>query len=163
QPVLLPATPVADMPSPEPVVFEGPSASAPSRPPPKSTEPPAWATAVSPGGALTVLARDHEVVLRRPDRTVKALGPGKPIAVAFGSWLDADTGWVECWSIPKRRKLATYRAPVPIGATRFAPDGSMLVIGGWNGQLAWLTLPDGKLVATRQMPKDLVAAAAFSP
>jgi hypothetical protein len=39
----------------------------------------------------------------------------------------------------------------------------MLVIGGWNGMLAWLTLPDGEMVATRQLSKDLVASAAFSP
>ena len=39
----------------------------------------------------------------------------------------------------------------------------MLVIGGWNGLLAWRTLPGGELVAERQLPKSLVAAAAFSP
>jgi WD40 repeat protein len=204
---------------------------------------------------LTAEARDREVVLRRPDGTVTALGPGKPLALAFaphdqelatagpgplvrtwdyqgnplaearvaaaaralaytpdgrwllvldaaggisvldprslasltgwtvegpanslacapdgqtvavacGSWLDAETGWVECWSIPLQRKLACYRASAPVGATRFAPDGRILVIGGWNGFLAWRTLPGGELAAERQMPKDLVAAAAFSP
>jgi hypothetical protein len=254
QPVLLPATPVPRL-SPEPIVVETWTVSSPSLPPPKSAEPPAWATAASSRGALTVLARDHEVVLRRPDGTDKALGPGKPIAVAFapdgkqlatvgpgplvrtwdergclqaktcvsaaaraatytpdgtyllildaggdigvrdpktlaplsvwsveplansiacspdgrtvavafGSWLDADPGWVECWSIPERRKLATYRASVPIGATRFAPDSRTLVIGGWNGWLGWLVLPEGELIAERQLSKDLVAAAAFSP
>jgi beta-lactamase regulating signal transducer with metallopeptidase domain len=219
-----------------------------------SAEPPAWATAPAPGGAVTAVARDNEVVLRRPDGTVKVLGPGKPIAlafapdgkrlattgpgtlvrtwddrgcllaqacvsakalalaftpdgtyllvldaaggisvrdpstlaplsswtversansiacspdgrcvaVAFGSWL-GETGWVECWSIGERRKLFTYEASVPVGATRFAPDGGMLIIGGWNGLLAWRTLPGGELLAERQMPKNLVAAAAFSP
>jgi bla regulator protein blaR1 len=226
-----------------------------ARPAPKAAEPPAWATAPAPGGAVTAVARDREVVLRRPDGTVKALGPGKPVAlafapdgkrlatagpgtlvrtwddrgcllaeasvpapawavasvpdgtrflvldasgrisvldahtlaplgawsvegpanslacspdgrcvaVAFGSWLDADTGWVECWSIPERRKLARYEASAPVGATRFAPDGGTLVVGGWNGLLAWRTLPGGELVAERHLRKDLVAAAAFSP
>ncbi len=224
-------------------------------PPPKSAEPPAWATAPAPGGAVAAVARDNEVVLRRPDGTVTALGPGKPVAlafapdiqrlatagpgalvrtwdywgnslaearvptaargiaytpdggrllvldaaggisvrdphtlapvagwsvegpangiacapdgqtvaVAFGSWLDAENGWVECWSIPERRKLGRYRASAPVGATRFGPDGRTLVIGGWNGFLAWRTLPGGELVAERQLPKSLVAAAAFSP
>jgi hypothetical protein len=52
---------------------------------------------------------------------------------------------------------------VPVGATRFAPDGRMLVIGGWNGLLTWRTLPGGELIAERQLPKGVVAAAAFSP
>jgi beta-lactamase regulating signal transducer with metallopeptidase domain len=228
-----------------------------SRPlvPPKSAEPRAWATAPAPGGAVTAVARDHEVVLRRQDGTVTALGPGKPVAlafapdgkqlatagpgtlvrtwddrggllaqahvpaaawaiayapdgtcilvldavggisvcdpytlalrtswtvegpanslafspdgrcvaVAFGSWLDAESGWVECWSIRERRPLATYEASAPVGATRFSPDGSLLVIGGWNGLLAWRTLPRGELIAERKLSKDLVAAAAFSP
>jgi beta-lactamase regulating signal transducer with metallopeptidase domain len=223
-------------------------------PRPKSAEPPAWATAAAPSGALTALARDYEVVLRRSDGTVKALGPGKPLALAFapdskrlatagpgplvrtwddrgrmlakasvpaaarsitytpdgtrllvldaagsisvlhpetlapltswsvegpantiacapdnrtvavacGSWL-SEVGWVECWSIGEPRMLARYAMSAPVGATRFTPDGGMLVIGGWNGLLAWRKLPDGELVATRQLPKDLVAAASFSP
>jgi bla regulator protein blaR1 len=223
--------------------------------PPKPAGPPAWATATAPGGTVTAEARDDEVVLRRPDGTETALGPGKPlalafapdeqrlatagpgtlvrtwdyrgnclaeghvsaaaraiaytpdgrcllvldaaggisvrdphtlasvsgwsvdgpanslacapdgqtVAVAFGSWLDMDAGWVECWSIPSQQKLACYRASAPVGATRFGPDGKRLVIGGWNGLLAWRTLPGGELVAERQLPKGLVAATAFSP
>ncbi|HEY7152666.1 MAG TPA: M56 family metallopeptidase, partial [Gemmataceae bacterium] len=212
------------------------------RPPPtpKSAEPLAWATAPGPGGAVTALARDNEVVLRRRDGTVTALGPGKPlalafapntqrlatagpgplvrtwdyggnplaearllaaargiaytpdgrqllvldaaggisvldpnsldpvagwsvegpansiacgpdsqtVAVSFGSWLDAETGWVECWSIAERRKLdRNYSASAPVGAARFGPDGRTLVLGGWNGLLTWRTLPDGDLIA----------------
>jgi WD40 repeat protein len=208
---------------------------------------------VAPNGAITALARDHEVVLRRADGTVKVLGPGKPLALAFapdskglatagpgplvrtwddrgrlmakarvpaaawsitytpdgtqllvldaagcisvlhpetlapltswsvegpantitcspdsrtvavacGSWL-GEVGWVECWSITEPRKLARYAMWAPVGATRFAPDGSMLVIGSWNGSLAWRKLPDGELVAVRQLSKDLVAGASFS-
>ena len=36
-------------------------------------------------------------------------------------------------------------------------------MGGWNGSLLWRRLPDGELVAARQLPKDLVAASSFSP
>jgi beta-lactamase regulating signal transducer with metallopeptidase domain len=225
----------------------------PSRPR-RSTEPPAWATATAPGGAVTALARDREVVLRRADGTVTILGPGKPLALAFaphghqlatagpgslvrtwddrgsllatacvpaparaitytpdgtrilvldaaggisvrhpetlapltrwsvegtansiacapdgrtvavacGSWLD-ETGWVECWSINERQKQSSFAMGAPVGATRFAPDGGMLVIGGWNGSFAWRKVPGGELVAERQLAKDLVAAAAFSP
>jgi beta-lactamase regulating signal transducer with metallopeptidase domain len=262
QPVLRAATPESTVSSQESAV-ESPTGfpesyswtAAPSPSPvPKSAEPRAWATAPAPGGTVTVVARDNEVVLRRPDGTASVLGPGKPlalafapdgqrlatagpgdlvrtwdyqgnllaeahvpaaargvaytpdgdwllvldaaggisvrdpqtlasvtgwsvegpansiacapdgqtVAVAFGSWL-AETGWVECWSIPEQRKLACYRASAPVGATRFGPDGRTLVIGGWNGLLAWRTLPGGELVAERQMPKALVAAAAFSP
>jgi beta-lactamase regulating signal transducer with metallopeptidase domain len=223
-------------------------------PPPKTAEPPVWATATAPSGAVTALALDHEVVLRRADGTVKALGPGKPLALAFapdgkrvatagpgplvrtwddrgyllaeafvpapawsitytpdgtrllvldaaggisvrrpdtlaplarwsvggpansiacapdsrtvavacGSWL-GEIGWVECWSITEPRKLASYAMCAPVGATRFTPDGRVLVIGGWNGLLVWLKLPEGGFVAERQLSKDLVAAASFSP
>jgi hypothetical protein len=47
--------------------------------------------------------------------------------------------------------------------SRFTPDGRALVIGGWNGLIAWRTLPGGDLMAERQLSKDLVSAAAFSP
>jgi beta-lactamase regulating signal transducer with metallopeptidase domain len=258
QPVLRAATPeVPRLPrAPHRAEIQRPPSPSPHcPPPPKAAEPPAWATVPGPGGAITAVARDHEVVLRRLDGTVTALGPGKPIALAFapdsqrlatagpgnlvrtwdyrgnalaeartpaaalavcytpdgsrllvldaaggisvrdpqtlaavagwsvegpanslacapdgqtvavacGSWMDADNGWVECWSIPERRKVACYRASAPVGATRFASDGGTLVIGGWSGLLAWRRLPSGELVAERQLPKNLVAAAAFSP
>jgi beta-lactamase regulating signal transducer with metallopeptidase domain len=223
--------------------------------PTKPAEPPAWASVPSPSGLVTAMARENEVVLRCPDGTVKALGPGKPlalafapndqrfatagpgslirtwdywgkvlaegngpvaargitytadgdlllvldaaggisvrnpktldlvsswsvdgpansitcgpdgqtVAVSFGSWLDAETGWVECWSISERRRLATYSASAPVGASRFASDGSILVIGGWNGLLDWRKLPSGELISSRQLPKGVVAATAFSP
>jgi WD40 repeat protein len=93
-----------------------------------------------------------------------ACGPdNQTVAVAFGSWLDAETGWVECWSIPQRQKLASYSSSAPVGAARFRPDGQTLIVGGWNGLLTWHTLPGGELIAERQLPKGLVAAAAFSP
>jgi beta-lactamase regulating signal transducer with metallopeptidase domain len=255
QPVLRAAIPEVTAPPSAPLVAKMPLPSSPSPRPPKVTEPHAWATAAAPGGALTAVARDNEVVLRRADGTVIVLGPGKPLALAFapdgrrlatagpgtrvrtwddrgclvveahvpaaaravaytpdgalllvldaaggisvldpqslttqthwsvegpansiacapdnrtvavacGSWLDAETGWVEFWSIMEGRKLVTYTASAPVGATRFAPDGGMLVIGGWNGLSAWRTLPGGILVAERQLPKDMVAATAFSP
>ena len=256
QPMLRAATPeeVAELP-PAPVRAESPRSPAPSpRTRPKSAEPRAWAAAPAPGGQVTALARDHEVVLQRADGMVTALGPGKPlalafapnqqrlatagpgplvrmwdyrgnklaetrvpaaarsvaytpdgrrllvldaagaisvldpsslavvsawsvegpansiacgpdnetVAVAFGSWLDAETGWVECWSITEQRKLAHYSASAPVGASRFGPEGRMLILGGWNGLLTWRTR-GGELVAERQLPKGLVAAAAFSP
>jgi beta-lactamase regulating signal transducer with metallopeptidase domain len=98
-----------------------------------------------------------------PANSIACAPDSQTVAVAFGSWLDAEIGWVECWSIPERRMLVKYDAPAPVGATRFAPDGKMLVIGGWNGLLTWRKLPDGELFAERQLPKDVVAATAFSP
>jgi beta-lactamase regulating signal transducer with metallopeptidase domain len=261
QPILRAATPTEVAEAPPDTVFapvraEAPRSPAPSpRPRPKSVEPPAWASAPAPGGQVTAMARDREVVLRRADGTVTVLGPGKPlalafapnhqrlatagpgtlvrtwdyegnklaearvpaaarsiaytpdgrsllvldaaggisvldpsslatvsawsvegpansiacgpdsqtVAVAFGSWLDAETGGVECWSIPQQRKLASYSASAPVGAARFGPDGRTLVVGGWNGLLTWRILPGGELVAERQLPKGLVSAAAFSP
>lgn len=247
------AEPLPPAPVPPAASAEPPAPRCPA--PHKPTEPPAWATAPGPGGVLTAIARDHEVVLRRADGTAQVLGPGKPIAlafapggnqvatagpgmavrvwdasgrvlaeayapaaaravtytpdgarllvldaaggvsvldpttlatltswsvkgpassiacspdsrtvaVAFGSWLDADTGWVECWSIADRQKTASYSVAAPVGATRFAPDGRTLVIGSWDGSMTWRALPGGELIAERQLPKDLVAAAAFSP
>ncbi|OWK43041.1 Regulatory sensor-transducer, BlaR1/MecR1 family [Fimbriiglobus ruber] len=223
--------------------------------PRKLIEPSAWATARAPGGAVTAIARDHEVVLRGADGADHVLGPGKPVAlafaptgnraatagpgaavrlwddggrlladryapadaravaytpdgtrllvldaaggisvfdpatlapldrwavdgpansitctpdgravvIAFGSWLDADVGWTECWSIAEHRKMASYTAASAVGATRLSPDGRTLVVGSWDGLVAWRGLPQGDLIAERQLPKNLVAAAAFSP
>src|SRR5262249_13045441 len=71
QPVLRAAAPAVTEPAPGPVVAKHPRESSPRarpapRPPRKSTEPRPWATAAAPGGGLTVVARDKEVVLRRP-------------------------------------------------------------------------------------------------
>jgi hypothetical protein len=84
------------------------------------------------------------------------------VAVSFGSWLAAD-GWVECWSIGEQRKVASYTASAPVGASRFSPDGKTLVMGGWNGLVTWRSLPGGQFIADRHLPKQLVASAAFSP
>jgi beta-lactamase regulating signal transducer with metallopeptidase domain len=262
QPVLRAAAPESSEPSPDPVItkhtrpklWSGTETTPQPGPKLKSREPRSWATAVAPGGGITVLARDKEVVLRRTDGTETALIPGRPLALAFapggkrlatvgpgclvrtwddqgcllakgnlsaagraltytpdgsqllvldaagnisvrhpdtlaqlsswsvagpansiacapdgrtvavacGSWL-AETGWVECWSISERQKLAYYEMSAPVGATRFSPDGRTLIIGAWNGLLSWRALPDGKTIAERQLSKDLVASAAFSP
>ncbi len=256
QPVLRAATPGDIGSQAEPVaVGYSPSPGAPTCPPPRRTvEPRAWASASAPHGGLTVVARDHEVILRRPEGTSAVLGPGRPlalafapggrrlatagpgallrtwddrgrpiaeahtpvaarsvsftpdgtrllaldadggvsvldaetlsvvsrwavdgpansltlspdgvtVAIAFGSWL-SETGWVELWSIPDRRRIASYSAAGPVGAVRFTPDASVLIVGGWNGSVAWRSLPTGELITTRQLPKDMVAAAAFSP
>jgi beta-lactamase regulating signal transducer with metallopeptidase domain len=259
QPVLKAAAPqLTTSPEPDPVGIQSTqpvvSPSPLPRSVPKSREPRAWATVVAPGGGITVLARDKEVVLRYADGTEKPLGPGRPLALAFapdgkrlatvgpgnlvrtwddrgnllarasvpaagraltytpdgarllvldaaggisvrhpdtlaplggwsvegpansiacapdgrtvavacGSWLE-ESGWVECWSITEPQKLGYHEMRAPVGATRFTPDGRTLVIGAWNGLLSWRTLPDGKTVAERQLSKDLVASAAFSP
>src|SRR5262249_39761160 len=87
---------------------------------------------------------------------------GRTVAVSFGSWL-GETGWVELWSIPEQQKLTSYLASAPVGAARFAPDGKTLVIGSWNGLVAWRALRSGELRAERQVPKDIVATPAFCP
>jgi hypothetical protein len=97
-----------------------------------------------------------------PANSLACAPDGRTVVVAFGSWL-GETGWVECWSIPERRKLDTYPASAPVGAARFSPDGRTLVVGGWNGLVAWRAFPGGGLIAERQLTKDLVATAAFSP
>ncbi len=97
-----------------------------------------------------------------PANSIACSPDGRAVVVSFGSWL-AETGWVECWSIADRRKLASYPAPAPVGAARFTPSGDTLVIGGWNGRVVWRSLPSGNLIAERVLPKDLVATAAFSP
>jgi hypothetical protein len=97
-----------------------------------------------------------------PANSLACAPGGLTVAVAFGSWL-GETGWVELRSIADGRKRAAYPAPMPVGATRFAPDGGRLVVGGWNGLVLWLALPNGEVVAERQLPKDVVATAAFSP
>jgi len=97
-----------------------------------------------------------------PANSISCDPEGRIIAVSFGSWL-AETGWVELWSIPERRKLAGFPSSAPVGASRISPDGRTLIIGGWNGQIAWRTITGGELIAERQLSKDLVANAAFCP
>ena len=126
------------------------------------------------GGGLLVLDAAGGVTVHDP-RTLSPLanwlvdGPansvacspdGRTVAVAFGSWRSG-FGWVECWSIAEKRKLATYPAYGPVGAARFTPDGAGLVVGGWDGWVAWRSLPGGRLLAERQLPKRAVADAAF--
>src|SRR5262249_54597624 len=131
QPVLLTATP-APRALPETVMVEAVHVSLPSLPPPKPPEPPAWATAVSPDGALTVLARDREGVLRGADGTAIALGPGKPIAVAFapdGKRL-ATVGpgpLVRTWD-ERGCFLAKACARAAARAAVYTPDGSYLLV-----------------------------------
>jgi WD40 repeat protein len=97
-----------------------------------------------------------------PANSIACSPDSQTVAVSFGSWLSED-GWVECWSIAEQRKLASYPASGPVGAARFAPDGGLLVIGGWNGWVAWRTLPRGELLAERQLSKEVVSNSAFSP
>jgi WD40 repeat protein len=97
-----------------------------------------------------------------PANSIVCSPDGRTVAVSFGSWL-AETGWVECWSIDERKKMASYAASAPVGAARFTPDGATLILGSWNGLVAWRSLPGGELIAERQLSKDLVATAAFSP
>jgi bla regulator protein blaR1 len=258
RPMLRAAAPESAEPEAEPVAVEftkrAPQSPPPRQAPKKPTEPRPWAATASPGGGLTVVARDNEVILRFLDGTSRTLGPGRPLAVAFepggkrlatvgpgtlirtwddrgelltsahttaaaraltytpdgtrllvldaagaitvrdpqtlttvaswyvegaansiapspdgrtvavsfGSWL-SETGSVELWSIAERKKVATYTAPVPVGAAQFTPSGDTLVIGGWNGRVFWRSLPSGNLIAERELTKDLVATAAFSP
>ena len=85
RPVLKAATPEPVEPAANPIAADAPQpCSYPPQPrqPLKAAEPRAWATAAAAGG-LTVLARDRELVLRRPDGTDRVLGPGRPLAVAF--------------------------------------------------------------------------------
>jgi WD40 repeat protein len=128
------------------------------------------------GGAVLVLdaaggvsVRDPQTLAYRaswyvegPANSIACSPDGRTVAVSFGSWL-AESGWVECWSLAERRRLASYPSPAPVGAARFSPDGRVLVVGGWDGRVAWLALPGGELLAERQLPKDAVATAAFSP
>jgi hypothetical protein len=109
------------------------------------------------------LALVAEWSVEGPANSITCGPDSQTVAVAFGSWLDAETGWVECWSITGQRKLPPYSASAPVGAARFGPEGRTLVLGGWNGLLTWRTFPGGELIAERQLSKGLVAAAAFSP
>jgi YD repeat-containing protein len=108
------------------------------------------------------LARSTCWAVDGPANSIACDPDAQTVAVSFGSWL-ADDGWVERWSIPERRRLASYPAPAPVGASRFAPDGGTLVIGGWNGRTVWRALPSGALIAERLLSKQAVADAAFSP
>jgi hypothetical protein len=108
------------------------------------------------------LATVAEWTVEGPANSIACSPDGRTVAVSFGSWL-GETGWVECWSVAERRRFASYPASAPVGAARFSPDGTRLVLGGWNGMTTWRALPGGELIAERQLPKEAVATAAFSP
>src|SRR5262249_20334027 len=97
-----------------------------------SKEPRAWATAPAPGGVITAVARDNEIVLRRPDGTVKALGSGRPIALAFapGGQRLATAGpgtLVRTWS-DGGELLAQTSVPAAARAVAYTPNGSSLLV-----------------------------------
>jgi beta-lactamase regulating signal transducer with metallopeptidase domain len=108
------------------------------------------------------LARSACLHVDGPANSIACDPNGQTVVVSFGSW-QAEDGWVECWSIPERRRLARYTAPAPVGASRFSPEGARLVIGGWNGRTIWRLLPGGEFYTERLLPKEAVADAAFSP
>ncbi len=85
RPVLSAATPELIEATPDRVVAEVPRQNLPGNQPliKAIAEPRSWATAAAPGGILTVMARDREVLLRCSDGTSRVLGPGRPLAVTF--------------------------------------------------------------------------------
>jgi beta-lactamase regulating signal transducer with metallopeptidase domain len=108
----------------------------------KSVEPRAWATTEAPGGGLTVLARDSEVILRHPDGTTRVLGPGRPLALAFapGGKRVATAGpgmLVRTWD-DRGHLLAEARTPAAARAVAYTPDGSRLLVLDAAGTVAVL-------------------------
>jgi beta-lactamase regulating signal transducer with metallopeptidase domain len=98
----------------------------------KAAEPRSWATAEAPGGGLTVLARDDEVVLRHPDGTTRVLGPGRPLALAFAPGgrrlTTAGPGpLVRTWD-DRGHLQAETRARAAARAVAYTPDGSRLLV-----------------------------------
>jgi len=122
---------------------------------------------LSAEGGITVhdpqtLAVDHRWYVEGPANSLSCSPDGQVMAISFGSWL-SEKGWVECWSINDPHKVACMPSAAPVGATRFTPDGKAIIIGGWNGLVAWRSLPEGKFLTDRQLSKDLVSTAAFCP
>jgi beta-lactamase regulating signal transducer with metallopeptidase domain len=118
-------------------------------------------------GGITVLDQESLVTVANwsvgsAANSIFCSTDNRTVAVSSGSWL-GESGAVECWSIDEKRKLASYPFSVPVGASRLSPDGKMLVAGGWNGSIIWLSLPSGEPVAERRLSKELVAGAAFCP
>jgi beta-lactamase regulating signal transducer with metallopeptidase domain len=102
-----------------------------SGPRPKVAEPRAWAAATAPGGELTVLARDREVILRRPDGTDRVLGPGRPLALAFAPGRErlATAGpgpLVRTWDYDGAL-LADATLPAAARAVAYTPDGARVL------------------------------------
>lgn len=138
----------AAAPEPEP---ERPSAPAPveaprrattdvaAAPQKKAAEPRAWATTAAPGGGLTVFARDAELVLRFADGTSRALGPGRPLALAFapsgGRIATVGPGpLVRTWDA-RGELVASTRAPADVRALTYTPDGSRLLVLDAAGEI----------------------------
>jgi beta-lactamase regulating signal transducer with metallopeptidase domain len=122
---------------------------------------------LSAEGAITIhdpqtLAVGYRWYVEGPANSISCSPDGQVVAISFGSWL-SEKGWVECWSINDPHKVACMPSAAPVGATRFTPDGKTIIIGGWNGLVAWRSLPDGRFITDRQLSKDLVATAAFCP
>lgn len=96
------------------------------------TEPRSWATTAAPGGAVTVLARDNEVLLRFADGSSRVLGPGRPLAVAFapGGQRLATVGpgtLLRTWD--DHGNLVATGYTVEAGrSVAYLPDGSGLVV-----------------------------------
>jgi bla regulator protein blaR1 len=129
-----------------PVFAEAPLPTAPRLLPAlKLTEPLAWAKAPSPDGSVTALARDHEVVLRRPDGKVTPLGPGKPRALAFAPNTQrvATVGTVgpedrvRTWDYEGNQLAEVCLPDRALGiAIAYTPDGTRLLVLDDKGRIS---------------------------
>lgn len=96
------------------------------------TEPRSWATTTAPGGAVTVFARDNEVLLRFADGSSRVLGPGRPLAVAFapGGQRLAGAGpgsMVRTWD-EQGNLVATAQAAAAARSVAYTPDGAAILV-----------------------------------
>jgi beta-lactamase regulating signal transducer with metallopeptidase domain len=96
-----------------------------------TAEPRAWATA-TPANGPTVVARDHEVLLRFADGTSRVLGPGRPLAVAFapGGARLATVGpgtLVRTWD-ERGCPVAVAHTAAAARSVAYAPDGNALLV-----------------------------------
>ncbi|WP_162670494.1 M56 family metallopeptidase [Gemmata massiliana] len=151
RPVLLAARPESPGAVPAPSVATAPGG-APLTPPPahkkSPAEPRAWAMTAAPGGAVTVLARDSEVLLRFADGSSRVLGPGRPLAVAFapGGQRLASAGpgpLVRVWD-ERGNLVATERTTTAARSVAYTPDGAALLVLDAAGEI---TLRDPRTLA----------------
>lgn len=96
------------------------------------TEPRSWAATAAPSGTFAVLARDDEVLLRFADGSSRALGPGRPLAVAFapGGARLATVGpgtLLRTWD-DRGNLVATGYTVMAARSVAYLPDGSGLVV-----------------------------------
>ena len=102
-----------------------------------------------------------QLELDSPIHCVRFAPDGLRAAVALGSWHETASGRVEIIDLAARRSVQSWPMPRGVGAIRFISPDAVLV-ADWLGRVEYRQLPDGQVMSSADVAKDLISIEAFS-